>query len=315
MVGQANIINKFAGVRMEEIRGIRVPFLRVGWNRQFLMMKEFGFVYDASMVAPHSNPPLWPYTLDFKMPHSCVGNNQNCPTRSYPGIWELVMNQLEAGEYTCGMVDSCPPHLSGDDVYRMLTYNFKRHYLSNRAPFGLYFHSTWFKKIDYLNAFLVSLGEDCGVYPSVTDSFFLLEIHGRHAKVARCVLRNQSAVHTMDAATHGEQSNASVRALALPGQQTARAARTGLPGAQCMQGAQSCLAGGSLFLHVHGVPGTVSLDTQRIRSRIAYCLVLNCIYNMIHILYIFINLNVYANRVCLWGNLSLVADAPLSIAL
>ena len=44
---------------MEDIRGIRVPFLRVGWNRQFLMMKEFGFVYDASMAAPLSDPPLW----------------------------------------------------------------------------------------------------------------------------------------------------------------------------------------------------------------------------------------------------------------
>lgn len=76
MVGQANIINKFANVRMEDLRGMRVPFLRVGWNRQFLMMKEFGFVYDSSMVAPFSNIPLWPYTLDFKMPHTCTGNNQ-----------------------------------------------------------------------------------------------------------------------------------------------------------------------------------------------------------------------------------------------
>ena len=95
MVGQANIINRFAGVHMEDIRGIRVPFLRVGWNRQFLMMKEFGFVYDASMAAPLSDPPLWPYTLDYKMPHTCVGTNQRCPSRSFPGIWEMVMNQLE----------------------------------------------------------------------------------------------------------------------------------------------------------------------------------------------------------------------------
>lgn len=105
MVGQANIINKFANVRMEDLRGMRVPFLRVGWNRQFLMMKEFGFVYDSSMIAPFSNPPLWPYTLDYKMPHSCTGNNQHCPSRSYPGVWEMVMNQLEAGDYHCGMVD------------------------------------------------------------------------------------------------------------------------------------------------------------------------------------------------------------------
>lgn len=62
---------------MEDLRGMRVPFLRVGWNRQFLMMKEFGFVFDSSMVAPFSNPPLWPYTLDYKMPHSCTGNNQH----------------------------------------------------------------------------------------------------------------------------------------------------------------------------------------------------------------------------------------------
>uniref|UniRef100_T1GW61 Chitin-binding type-2 domain-containing protein n=1 Tax=Megaselia scalaris TaxID=36166 RepID=T1GW61_MEGSC len=134
MVGQANIINKFAKTIFNE--------------------KEFGFVYDSSMVSPFSNPPLWPYTLDYKIPHSCMGVNQNCPTRSYSGVWELVLNQLEAGDYTCGVVDSCPSHLTGDEIYRMLTHNFKRHYLSNRAPYGLYFHSTWFKKVEYLNAFL-----------------------------------------------------------------------------------------------------------------------------------------------------------------
>jgi hypothetical protein len=67
-----------------------VPFLKVGWNRQFLMMKEFGFIYDSSMVAPaFTNPPLWPYTLDYKIPHECVGNN-NCPSRSYPGEDDLI---------------------------------------------------------------------------------------------------------------------------------------------------------------------------------------------------------------------------------
>ncbi|XP_055638342.1 chitin deacetylase 1 [Toxorhynchites rutilus septentrionalis] len=166
MVGQANIINRFSNVRMEELRGMRVPFLRVGWNRQFLMMKEFGFVYDSSMVAPFSNPPLWPYTLDYKMPHACSGSNQLCPSRSYPGVWEMVMNQLEAGEYTCGMVDTCPPNMSGEDVYKMFMHNFKRHYHSNRAPYGLYFHSTWFRKQEYLDAFLKFL-DDMQKHPDV----------------------------------------------------------------------------------------------------------------------------------------------------
>lgn len=104
MVGQANIINRFANVHMEDIRGIRVPFLRVGWNRQFLMMKEFGFVYDSSMAAPLSDPPIWPYTLDYKMPHACVGTGQRCPSRSFPGIWEMVLNQLEVEVWHCCIV-------------------------------------------------------------------------------------------------------------------------------------------------------------------------------------------------------------------
>ena len=71
---------------MEDIRGLRVPYLRPGWNRQFLMMKEFGFVYDSSIPAPLSDPPVWPYTLDFKIPHKCIGRRK-CPSRSFPGIW------------------------------------------------------------------------------------------------------------------------------------------------------------------------------------------------------------------------------------
>ena len=71
---------------MEDIRGLRVPYLKPGWNRQFLMMKEFGFVYDSSIPAPLSDPPLWPYTLDYKIPHKCI-NGRKCPSRSFPGIW------------------------------------------------------------------------------------------------------------------------------------------------------------------------------------------------------------------------------------
>lgn len=73
MIGQANMVNKFAKVRLQDIRGLRVPFLRTGWNRQFLMMKEFGFVYDSSIIAPFSNPPLWPFSLDYKISFECVG--------------------------------------------------------------------------------------------------------------------------------------------------------------------------------------------------------------------------------------------------
>lgn len=84
-------------IRMIVRIGLRAPFLRVGWNRQFLMMSEFGFVYDSSILAPFSNLPVWPYTLDHRPPHDCVESEQLCPTRAYPGLWELPLNQLLAG--------------------------------------------------------------------------------------------------------------------------------------------------------------------------------------------------------------------------
>nr|CAI5869537.1 unnamed protein product [Callosobruchus analis] len=36
MIGQANILHRFASIRMEQIRGLRAPFLRIGWNRHSL---------------------------------------------------------------------------------------------------------------------------------------------------------------------------------------------------------------------------------------------------------------------------------------
>lgn len=58
------------------------------------------------------------------------------------------------------MVDSCPSHGSEDEVYEMLMHNFRRHYNSNRAPFGLYFHTIWFKKRINLRAFQVAPSND-----------------------------------------------------------------------------------------------------------------------------------------------------------
>jgi hypothetical protein len=53
------------------------------------MMADQLFVYDASITAPLSRVPIWPYTLYFRMPHKCAGNAGNCPSRSHP-IWEMV---------------------------------------------------------------------------------------------------------------------------------------------------------------------------------------------------------------------------------
>lgn len=42
------------------------------------------------------------------------------------------------------MADSCSFATTEDGIYEMLMKNFDRHYTSNRAPFGLYYHASWF---------------------------------------------------------------------------------------------------------------------------------------------------------------------------
>merc|ERR1711872_682569 len=144
----------------------------------FTMMEEQSFLYDSSITAPLQNPPLWPYTMYFKMPHRCHGNLQNCPTRSH-AVWELVMNELDRREDPtideelagCAMVDSCSNILNGDQFYNFLTHNFYRHFDQNRAPLGLFFHAAWLKNNpEYLDAFLYWVDE---VLESHPEAYFI----------------------------------------------------------------------------------------------------------------------------------------------
>ncbi|KAB7498765.1 hypothetical protein Anas_06332 [Armadillidium nasatum] len=114
MAGNREIIKNFANISDQVIYGVRAPYLRVGGNNQFTMMEENFFLYDSTITAPLQNPPLWPYMLFYRMPHTCHGNIQKCPTRSF-AIWEIVMNEMDRREDPnieedlpgCAMVDSC----------------------------------------------------------------------------------------------------------------------------------------------------------------------------------------------------------------
>lgn len=79
-----------------------------------------------------------------------------CPSRSYPGLWEMVINQLEALEISCATLDSCPSELSGQEIYQTLLRNFNRHYSTSRAPFGIHLQAAWFENTEYLAAFQVN---------------------------------------------------------------------------------------------------------------------------------------------------------------
>lgn len=178
MAGMRIIVEKFANISDNSIVGIRAPYLRVGGNNQFVMMEEQAFLYDSTVTASLTNPPLWPYTMYFRMPHKCHGNLQNCPTRSH-AVWEMVMNELDRREDPtidedlpgCAMVDSCNNILTGDQFYNFLNYNFDRHYQQNRAPLGLYFHAAWLKNNpEFFEAFQFWIDE---ILEKHSDAYFV----------------------------------------------------------------------------------------------------------------------------------------------
>uniref|UniRef100_A0A0K8SHL0 Chitin-binding type-2 domain-containing protein n=2 Tax=Lygus hesperus TaxID=30085 RepID=A0A0K8SHL0_LYGHE len=154
--GQREILSAYGGVKMEDIRGMRAPFLAIGGNKMFKMLYDSNFTYDSSMPVYENRPPSWPYTMDYKIFHDCM--IPPCPTKSYPGVWEVPMvmwQDLNGGR--CSMGDACsnPPNAEG--VYKMLIKNFERHFTTNRAPFGLFYHAAWFTQPHHKEGFIAFL--------------------------------------------------------------------------------------------------------------------------------------------------------------
>ncbi|KAF0313899.1 hypothetical protein FJT64_015574 [Amphibalanus amphitrite] len=154
--GQREIISAYGGVPVEEVRGMRAPFLSIGGNRMFKMLYNNNFTYDSSMPVYENNPPSWPYTLDYKIHHDCM--IPPCPGNSYPGVWEVPMSMwqdLNGGR--CSMVDACTAPETAEEVYKMMIKNFERHYTSNRAIFPLYFHAAWMTTEHHKEGFMAFL--------------------------------------------------------------------------------------------------------------------------------------------------------------
>ncbi|XP_053979906.1 uncharacterized protein LOC128877009 isoform X1 [Hylaeus volcanicus] len=153
VAGQREILSAYGGVKLEDVRGMRAPFLSVGGNNMFKMLWDTNFTYDSSMPIYENRPPSWPYTLDYRLFHDCM--IPPCPTRSYPGLWEVPMvmwQDLNGGR--CSMGDACSNPPTADGVYKMLIKNFERHYTTNRAPFGLFYHAAWFTQPHHKEGFI-----------------------------------------------------------------------------------------------------------------------------------------------------------------
>lgn len=144
--GMRDLLGELANVPAKDILGVRAESLKPGFNEQFQALIEANFLWDSSISTKQTEAPIWPYTLDYAIPHEC--KIESCPTKSFPGVWELPVNIHMVpglGGGPCSYLDQCVFALQGgDDVFEWLKLDFKRHYDGNRAPYALPFHTNWF---------------------------------------------------------------------------------------------------------------------------------------------------------------------------
>ncbi|GBP90104.1 hypothetical protein EVAR_60241_1 [Eumeta japonica] len=143
-------MSHFANIPLDEIKGVRMPFLQMAGNNSFHVMADYDLEYDSSWVTTSFvEPGLWPYTLDYESTQDCVV--PPCPTASIPGPWVMPMKSwFDLSGLPCAMADACfsPPPVTDEQAwFNFIVTNFERQYLGNRAPFGFYLHE-WYLAIN-----------------------------------------------------------------------------------------------------------------------------------------------------------------------
>lgn len=231
-------------IKREDLVGMRAPYIKPGGDNMYQMLNDFGLTYSSSIVAPKAEYPLWPFTLDSKVPFDCAnvrhnkksqdhssngnsggggnGDNNNerghepgrrqkrmtetgddeeqqvdtaaagskvenkrfkrqstfagkslkCPTKSYPGIWEVPLNPLTNEISTCHHLDQCifpsqDDHSDSSDIVNFLVDNFERHYNTTRAPFQINLHVQWVLNTNRVKALTKFIDHVSKAYPNV----------------------------------------------------------------------------------------------------------------------------------------------------
>jgi len=169
IVGMRRIMDLQADIGEDEVLGVRAPGLKPGFNTQYEVLVDYGFIWDSSMGIPPLPQPIWPFTLDYAIPHKC--KTESCPTRQFPGVWEIPLNSHYIEDYTaghCPYLDQCVfTHMDKKAIFDWLKEDFLRHYNTNRAPYNLAMHTNWFQTLEQreaLSDFLDWTGEKEDVY-------------------------------------------------------------------------------------------------------------------------------------------------------
>lgn len=201
-------------IKREDMVGMRAPYIKPGGDSMYQMINDFGLSYSSSIVAPKSEYPLWPFTLDSKVPFDCAnvrtnkkqqpagdshqepgqrqrrhaspadeqlrfkrqstfaGKSLKCPTKSYPGIWEIPLNPMSNDLSQCHHLDQCvfpsqDDHSDSSDIVEFLVENFERHYNTTRAPLQINLHVQWVLNSNRVKALTKFIDHVSKAYPDV----------------------------------------------------------------------------------------------------------------------------------------------------
>ncbi|ODM98556.1 hypothetical protein Ocin01_08115 [Orchesella cincta] len=152
VVDQREQLSNFARVPPTAIQGLRAPFLQIGGDPMYNVLKQGGFKWECSRPTLNFRKPgLWPYTNDYISHQDC--QIQPCPVGEYKGFWTVPMlDMIGDNNAGCAMVDTCTPvPETSDATYNLLLRNFNDQYAgaeANRAPFGIYTHAAWLNGTD-----------------------------------------------------------------------------------------------------------------------------------------------------------------------
>lgn len=147
--GMREILRKWGNVQVDDVTGYRVPYIQVGGNTEFKVLKDLSFLYESSMpTQAYIEPPMWPYTLEYQSTQDCV--IPPCPTDSFPGLWEVpLVDYIDKKGILCNFVVSCTPPSTVEEVFDLFNSNFNRHYTTNKAPFFMLLEEEWLANSTY----------------------------------------------------------------------------------------------------------------------------------------------------------------------
>lgn len=149
-VTMRELLKELGNVKPEDVIGMRAPYLQTLGDDTIIMAQRNNFLYDSSYATDLNDPPLWPYTFDYRSTAGCAVSP--CPKTHLPGVWEIpLVDWIDTNNTLCENVDSCYFPNDKEEAKELLFTNFARHYQTNRAPFTINLRSRWFLNDGYHN--------------------------------------------------------------------------------------------------------------------------------------------------------------------